>query len=295
MTEPTNADLRRLLLIRRFEERLLELFAAGEISGTTHTCLGQEYIPVAMAPLLRDDFVFSNHRGHGHYLAHCDDLEGLLAEVLGREGAVCNGVGGSQHLRTDTFISTGVQGESVPAAVGVALHYRHAGLPRIAAAYIGDGTWGEGSVYEGLNMAALWGLPLLLIVEHNQIAQSTPTVLQLAGTVPGRAAGFGVDCVEVTDNDVAAIRDTVAPVVQKVRAGQPAVLVFHTARIGPHSKGDDTRTKDQVAELRAAEWLAGYTARMPDQVAEADDWARARVAEAVQDVLARPMSTWPAR
>src|SRR5262245_23441284 len=99
-------DLELALLIRRFEERLLSLFAAGELSGTTHTCLGQEYIPVALAPLLTEDFVFSHHRGHGHYLAHCADPEGLLAELMGREGGVCGGVGGSQHLRRERFLST---------------------------------------------------------------------------------------------------------------------------------------------------------------------------------------------
>src|SRR5262245_52932230 len=120
-------DLDLAVLIRRFEEGLLRLFSSGALSGTTHTCLGQEYVPVALAPLLADDFVFSNHRGHGHYLAHCGDPEGLLAELMGREGAVCHGVGGSQHLRRERFLSTGVQGESLPAAVGVALHYKHCG------------------------------------------------------------------------------------------------------------------------------------------------------------------------
>ncbi len=296
MVTASDDDLRLMLLIRRFEERLLDLFAQGLISGTTHTCLGQEYIPVAMAPLLRGDFVLSNHRGHGHFLAHCGDLDGLLAEVLGRAGAVCDGVGGSQHLRAENFISTGVQGESVPAAAGIALHYRHAGLPKVAAVYIGDGTWGEGAVYEGMNIAALWGLPLLVLVEDNQIAQTTPTRLQLAGTIAGRAAAFGLGCVEVSGHDVEAIRDLVAPVVEQVRTRrEPQVVVFRTRRIGPHSKGDDTRPPDEVRALRAADWLPGYANELPDRVAAADAWATSRLDAALAGVLARPQSSWAPR
>jgi pyruvate dehydrogenase E1 component alpha subunit len=289
-------DLELLLLIRRFEETLLELFAAGQVSGTTHTCLGQEYVPVVLAPLLRGDFVFSNHRGHGHYLAHCGDPEGLLAEILGRDGAVCHGVGGSQHLRRPGFVSTGVQGESIPAAVGVALHFRHVGERRVAVAYVGDGTWGEGGVYEGLNMAKLWEVPLLVVVEHNRVAQSTPSDRQLAGTLPTRAAAFGIGCAEVTGSDVAAIREAVRPVVDKVRADrQPHVIVFHTARLGPHSKGDDSRPAEEVAALRETDWLASYRSADPDRVAAAEARVRRRLDAAVETVLGRPLSTWTDR
>src|SRR6185437_13571078 len=107
LSPPSAADLDRLLMIRHFEQALLELFSQGRLNGTTHTCLGQEYIPVALYPLLDEgDFVFSNHRGHGHYLARFDDPAGLLAEIMGREGAVCNGVGGSQHIFRDRYLST---------------------------------------------------------------------------------------------------------------------------------------------------------------------------------------------
>ncbi|WP_433423707.1 thiamine pyrophosphate-dependent enzyme [Microtetraspora malaysiensis] len=119
---PSDQDLRSLLLIRHFELALLRLFEQGAVSGTTHTCLGQEYVPVALAPLLLDeDFVFSNHRGHGHFLARHAEPYGLLAEIMGREGALCGGVGGSQHVYHRRFLSTGVQGESLPVATGVAL------------------------------------------------------------------------------------------------------------------------------------------------------------------------------
>ncbi|SVC73219.1 uncharacterized protein METZ01_LOCUS326073, partial [marine metagenome] len=124
LTELLDADLERLILIREFELLLLHLFSQGKLNGTTHTCLGQEYIPVSVSRFLTEaDFVFSNHRGHGHYLARFDDPSGLLAEIMGREGGICHGVGGSQHLYRDRqHLSTGIQGESLPVAVGVALH-----------------------------------------------------------------------------------------------------------------------------------------------------------------------------
>ena len=158
-------DLQRLLLIRHFENLLLNLFDAGKLNGTTHTCLGQEYIPVALAPLLQAaDYVFSNHRGHGHYLSHFDDPAGLLAEIMGKQGAVCHGVGGSQHIKRGRYLSTGVQGESLPVANGVAIAVKREGLGGVALTYIGDGTWGQGAVYEALNLAKLWSLPVVVLV-----------------------------------------------------------------------------------------------------------------------------------
>ncbi len=285
-------DLDLAVLIRRFEEELLRLFASGELSGTTHTCLGQEYVPVALAPLLAGDFVFSNHRGHGHYLAHCRDPEGLLAELLGREGGVCGGVGGSQHLRTERFLSTGVQGESLPAAVGVGLHFTRTGQRRVVAAYIGDGTWGEGAVYEALNLARLWSVPLLVVVEHNRIAQSTPTEQQLAGTIAGRAAAFGITFSETHSTDVGEVRAAAAPHIERVRdTHAPHVLLLHTTRLGPHSKGDDSRPAEEVHRLWQDDWLARYAGRFPERFALADAAARRRITDLVAEVLARPLAS----
>ncbi|MFI6133698.1 thiamine pyrophosphate-dependent dehydrogenase E1 component subunit alpha [Micromonospora sp. NPDC051141] len=285
-----DADLDAGLLIRRFEEELLRLYADGHLAGTTHTCLGQEHIPVALAPLLTGDYVFSNHRGHGHYLAHRADPHGLLAELLGRDGGVCHGHGGSQHLRRDGFLSTGVQGESLPAAVGVGLHLNRTGQDRIVAAYVGDGTWGEGAVYEALNMAQLWRVPLLVVVEHNRIAQSTPTTAQLAGTIAGRVAGFGITVSESDSLDLNEVRAAAAPHVARVRAlRQPHVLVQHTVRLGPHSKGDDSRAADELRELRRLDWLERYAAAYPEQFSAADARARRRVADVSAEVLSRPL------
>jgi pyruvate dehydrogenase E1 component alpha subunit len=291
---PADEDLDLLLLIRHFEAGLLDLFGQGRLNGTTHTCLGQEYIPVALGPLLAErDFVFSNHRGHGHYLARFRDPHGLLAEIMGRDGAVCRGVGGSQHIYRDTYLSTGVQGESLPVAVGVALRLKREALGRLAVTYIGDGTWGEGSVYEALNMAQLWGLPLLVVVENNRIAQSTATADQMAGTIAGRAAAFGVRHHLVTGNDVTGIRAELAPLITVARHEcRPLVVEFDTYRAGPHSKGDDTRDAALIEEAAAHDWYASYARWFPEQFDDADARQRAFVAEVVREVSERPLSTW---
>ena len=284
-------DLAQLLLIRRFEEKLLELFGQGLLGGTTHTCLGQEYIPVALRPLLTgDDFVFSNHRGHGHYLARFADPAGLLAEIMGREGAVCEGVGGSQHILRERFLSTGVQGESLPVAAGAALHLKRREPGRLACVHIGDGTWGEGAVYEALNMASLWELPLLVVVEHNGIAQSTPTELQLAGTIAARAAAFGIAHHRTESTDVEHIRTDLGELVDRVRGeSRPLVVEFATHRLGPHSKGDDTRAESVVRAAREHDWYPRYRSAEPERVDRLDSAAIELVERVARDVAERPL------
>ncbi|HEV2377422.1 MAG TPA: thiamine pyrophosphate-dependent dehydrogenase E1 component subunit alpha [Streptosporangiaceae bacterium] len=282
-------DLYLLLLIRRFEQELLRLFSNGLIDGTTHTCLGQEYVPVALSALLGpDDYVFSNHRGHGHYLARFDDPASLLAEIMGRAGAVCGGVGGSQHIHRGTYFSSGVQGESLPVALGAALHLKRHGGGSLALAYIGDGTFGQGTVYEALNMAALWGAPLVVVVENNHIAQTTPIDRHLSGTIAGRAAAFGLAFHRITTCDVPAIRAGLEPLVRRVRGREePLVVEFDTVRLGPHSKGDDPRGDDELARLRSRDWCTRYEEDYPDQFGEADAEACAAVDAVVADVLTR--------
>jgi len=285
-------DLRLGLLIRRFEKKLLELFEQGRINGTTHTCLGQEYIPVALRSLLRlDDFVFSNHRGHGHYLARYGDPHGLLAEIMGRAGAVCGGVGGSQHILRDRYLSTGVQGESLPVATGMALALKRSSPGSLACAYVGDGTWGEGAVYEALNVAQLWRLPLVVVVENNGIAQSTATEIQMAGTIEGRCKGFGIRYKRIESADIDDIRYQLKPSFQSVRKFvHPLVIEFQTFRLGPHSKGDDTRPAAVVADIRQHDWCRRYAIEFPTQFKRCDDEMRACIDRIAEEVAARPLA-----
>jgi acetoin:2,6-dichlorophenolindophenol oxidoreductase subunit alpha len=180
----------------------------------------------------------------------------------------------------------------VPVAAGVALHLKRAEPGRLAVVYIGDGTWGEGAVYEALNLAALWRLPLLVVVENNGIAQSTPTASHLAGSIAGRARGFGVDHVGVTGADVAAIRRRLAPPIARARAEcRPLVVECRTVRLGPHSKGDDSRDAAEVARLTADDWYPRYADAYPERFAAADRRQRELAVRCAEDVEKRPPVT----
>lgn len=290
LTPLADEDLKLALFIRHFERKLLDLFEEGQINGTTHTCIGQEYIPVALRPLLDlRDFVFSNHRGHGHYLARYEDPHGLLAEIMGRAGAVCDGVGGSQHILRDRYLSTGVQGQSLPVATGVALALKRSAPGSLACAYVGDGTWGEGSTYEALNMARLWRLPLVVVVENNGIAQSTATETQMAGTIAGRCKAFEVWHHRVDSMDINRIRDELEPLFRRVRDSLlPLVIEFATHRVGPHSKGDDSRPAEALEYVRSRDWCGRYAKEFPAQFARWDAPLRERVDEIAEEVAALP-------
>lgn len=255
---------RRMYLIRRFEETLLDMFSKGLLVGTTHTCIGQEADAVGVIEHLRPglDQVVSNHRCHGHYIAFTGDVAGLAAEVMGRSGGTCSGRGGSQHLCRDGFYTNGVQGSIVPLATGIALAERERGAGAVTTVFIGDGTLGQGAVYECLNMASLWNLPLLIVVENNRYAQTTPVELAVAGSVPDRARAFGVHAVHLETTDVEEVHAAAGELVDGVRAGRPAALVIDTYRLRAHSKGDDVRDPSEVDARWATEPLVVAGARL---------------------------------
>jgi TPP-dependent pyruvate/acetoin dehydrogenase alpha subunit len=237
-----------MYLIRKFEMRLLELFTEGKLFGTTHTYVGQEAVAVSVISNLKDtDVVFSNHRCHGHYLAKEDDPEGLLAEIMGRVGGVCAGRGGSQHLCKNNFFSNGIQGGYLPNALGMAFYEKYKNTGNIIVAFIGDGTLGEGSVYETLNMASLWKVPLLIVVENNGYAQTTPIENNLAGSIVKRAEAFSIDTGEIESNDASVLYARFKKIINKIRLkGTPHFEVVHTYRFNAHSKGDDYRNKKEI-------------------------------------------------
>jgi acetoin:2,6-dichlorophenolindophenol oxidoreductase subunit alpha len=256
---------RRMRFIRRFEERLLELFEEGLLNGTTHACIGQEADAVAVMEHLRDDdHVFSNHRCHGHYLARTGDARGLLAEIMGRSDGVCAGIGGSQHLAAPGFKSNGVQGGIVPAAAGIALANQLSGGDAISVVFIGDGTLGEGVVYESLNLASLWQLPLLIVLEDNAWSQSTPSHMNLAGSMRGRFEAFGIPVEEVDSTDIAQISPVAERAVGLVRQGGPCALIIHTYRLCHHSKNDDNRPREEVEARMELDPLLLHAPRLGD-------------------------------
>lgn len=241
----------KLYTIRRFEETVLENFPKGVFFGTTHTYLGQEANAVGvLGSLEANDVVFSNHRCHGHFLAYGGDTRALFAELMGKASGVCGGRGGSQHLQWRNFYSNGVQGGIAPVATGMALAEKVKASRAATVVFLGDGTLGEGAVYEALNLAALWGAPILYVVENNRIAQTTPIEQGLAGSIAARFAAFGIPACELDSSDVAVIQPAAAALLDEIRRQTaPRALILHTCRFGPHSKGDDTRPAEVVARL----------------------------------------------
>ncbi len=263
--EGKNARLhRRMYFIRRFEERLLSLFEEGVLNGTTHAYIGQEADAVGiMEHLQSHDHIFSNHRCHGHYLARTGDAYGLLAEIMGKREGVCGGLGGSQHIGTSMFKSNGIQGGIVPTAAGIALSHKLKQTGGISTVFIGDGTLGEGVVYESLNIASLWKLPLFLVLENNQWAQSTPLQLNLAGDMAARFSAFDIPVREYSGTDVLEIERIADEEIQAVRQDQmPRALILHTYRLCHHSKNDDNRPEEEVKKHRALEPLVVHANRV---------------------------------
>jgi acetoin:2,6-dichlorophenolindophenol oxidoreductase subunit alpha len=285
--EPRDARLyRRMRFIRRFEETLLALFEEGVLNGTTHACIGQEADAVGlMEHLHEEDHVFSNHRCHGHFLARTGDAFGLLAEVMGKPAGLCAGIGGSQHICAPGFKSNGIQGGIVPAAAGIAMAEQLRGSDGLSVVFLGDGTLGEGLVYETLNLTALWQLPLLIVLEDNGWSQSTPRSLNLAGDITARFTAFGLPVVEVDTTDVLEIHAAAGETVSgcRLRRG-PGVLVVHTYRLCHHSKNDDNRPIAEVQARWAYDPLVVHGARLsPDERAAIER----EVEEALEDCVAR--------
>jgi TPP-dependent pyruvate/acetoin dehydrogenase alpha subunit len=244
---------RSIFLLRRFDEVVLENYPRGVFFGTTHTYLGQEANAVGVLNHIRpEDVIFSNHRCHGHFLAAGGDPRTLFAELMGKSTGVCGGRGGSQHLYWNNFYSNGVQGGIVPVATGMALAEKRKGSGAVVVCFLGDGTLGEGVVYEALNLAALWQAPVLYVVENNHIAQTTPVEMALAGEISARFNAFGIPAYELDTSDVLEISPCAKALLVEVRSsGTPRGLILHTVRFGPHSKGDDTRPHEVITRLRA--------------------------------------------
>jgi 2-oxoisovalerate dehydrogenase E1 component len=236
--------LQEALKIRRAEELLLEAFRNGLIKGTIHSCIGQEIIPVLVNKHFSDAFWFSNHRGHGHYLAKTKDFAGLFAEILGREGAVNCGIGGSQHINSERFMSNGIQGGQAGIAAGISsgrLSSNHK-----AVFFLGDGTLGAGHIYEAWNIAVLEQSRVLYVLEDNEISQSTPSKNNFRGNVKSRAQGFGLKYLEASSSDISGLQAQIKSAHINVEKGMPTLLHIHTQRLGPHSKGDDNRSEEDI-------------------------------------------------
>ncbi|MBD73887.1 MAG: pyruvate dehydrogenase [Rickettsiales bacterium] len=241
-------EIKEGILIRNVEEKLLELFKDGYLNGTVHTCVGQELIGVFISKYLnKNDHIVSNHRGHGHYLSRFKDIEGLIAEVMGKRSGCSGGYGGSQHLFNNNFLSNGIQGGMVPIATGIGLYYRLKNTSNISIAYIGDGTLGEGILYESLNIASKWNIPLLIVMENNRYAQSTSIDQTFAGDIKKRIQGFGIEYKKTNSIDIEHLDNTINSSINFVRKNsKPLFIEIETYRLNAHSKGDDNRSMEEI-------------------------------------------------
>lgn len=243
----------RMFLIRKTEERFLKLFSDGVLNGTVHTCIGQEACAVgAISALNKEkDVVFSNHRAHGHFIAYCDKVEELIAELMGKKTGICRGIGGSQHLHFGNMYTNGIQGGIVPVAIGAALAEKEKKSDAIVMVFIGDGTMGQGVVYESFNIASLWSLPVVFVLEDNKYAQSTPKEKAHSGVLTTRPASFGIKIYHTTENTIESVYELSNEAVNFTRNKQkPSFIHLETYRFSPHSKGDDFRSKEEIENYK---------------------------------------------
>jgi acetoin:2,6-dichlorophenolindophenol oxidoreductase subunit alpha len=234
---------RQMMLVRRSEERLVKLFADGEVPGFLHLSLGQEAVPVGVcAALEKEDTIASTHRGHGHALAKGVDLAGFFAELMGREEGVCRGRGGSIHvadIRAGMLGANGIVGGGLAIALGSALAQQVRGTGKIAVAFFGDGAMAEGVLHECLNLAALWELPLLFVCENNGWSEFSPLEKQFAAQLGALAATFGIPAAKVEGSDVEAVHEAARDTTARIRGGEgPGVLECLTQRWRGHFEGD---------------------------------------------------------
>ncbi|HLO64106.1 MAG TPA: thiamine pyrophosphate-dependent enzyme [Azonexus sp.] len=281
------------LLIRETEKLILELFSRGLVSGTTHTCLGQELCQMSVVRALShpDDHVLSNHRNHGHFMTYSGDFVGLVAEIMGRQSGICGGYGGSQHIAFRNFHSNGVQAGMTGISVGLAAANKSRGSSGIVAVVVGDGTLGEGLLYESMNLASIWKVPVLFVVEHNGIAQTTYTRDTIGGDIILRGKAFGLSTWRLSDRDENFMTDVERVVAAVRESGHPGMLVIDTGRLGPHSKGDDLRDPAELAGLVSGDPLMALAARLSEnEVAEITARCREYVAQVEQAALASPIA-----
>ncbi len=308
--EPTREQAlgiyRMMHLIRRFEERVAECFAGGEIPGFIHLSVGQEAVPAAVCALLReDDLVAATHRGHGQCLAKGADPRRMMAELFGRATGYCRGRGGSMHLchlPRGILGTNGVVGANLPIAVGTALAAQIRGSGQVTVGFFGDGAANTGAAHEALNLASVWDLPLVFVCENNLYAEFTPQAVHTKATaIAERAAAYKMAGVTVDGNDAVAVFAAAADALDRARHGAgPTLVEALTYRYRGHHEGDPMayRTKEEVESWRQRDpiprfqgWLLGK-----GFLSEADD--QRLVAEVKSEVDAATefarQSPWPA-
>jgi TPP-dependent pyruvate/acetoin dehydrogenase alpha subunit len=237
---------RRMLMIRLFEEHVNDLYTRALMPGLAHLYIGEEAVAVGICEVLKpEDYITSTHRGHGHCLAKGASLDRMFAELLGKEAGYCKGKGGSMHIAdpdTGNLGANAIVGGSAGIATGAALTAKRLQNGQVSVCFFGDGALGQGLLYEVMNMASLWKLPVIYVCENNLYNEYTHNSETLAGDMLTRAAAFGMQAKSVDGQDVRAVYGTAQDLIGRVREGAgPAFLLCNTYRFMGHHVGDISR------------------------------------------------------
>jgi acetoin:2,6-dichlorophenolindophenol oxidoreductase subunit alpha len=310
--DKTRLDLYRVMVLSRtFEEAILREYhadkkpafdiGAGLVPGEMHLSAGQEPVAAGVCAHLRaEDAVTATHRPHHVAIAHGVDLDKMTAEIFGREGGLGHGRGGHMHLFDPQvhFSCSGIIAEGLPPALGQAFAFARAGSDRVAVAFTGEGAANQGAFHESLNLAALWKLPVVFVVEDNDWAISVPRGVSTAiASNADRAAAYGIPGWRIDDNDVEAIYAAAGTAVGRARAGQgPTLLEIHTLRLWGHFEGDPQAYRPELDDVPGQDPIPAYEQRLTqDGVLDADaakaikDEASARVEKAVEFAKSSPV------
>jgi acetoin:2,6-dichlorophenolindophenol oxidoreductase subunit alpha len=261
-----------MVKIRKFEERVAELFAAGKIPGFVHLYIGEEAVATGVCANLTDkDYITSTHRGHGHVISKGGDLKSMMAELFGRKTGYCKGKGGSMHIADmDLGIlgANGIVGGGPPLAAGAALAVQLQGNDAVAACFFGDGASNQGTTHEAMNLASCWKLPVVFVNENNLYGISCCTSKSMCvADIADRAAAYDIPGVVVDGNDVIAVYEAATEAVKRARAGDgPSLIECKTYRHHGHFEGDPClyRTDDELAEWKGKDPIPRFEKKLTD-------------------------------
>jgi pyruvate dehydrogenase E1 component alpha subunit len=298
------AFYREMLLIRRFEEKAGQLYGMGKIAGFCHLYIGQEAVVTGMQACLKEgDQVITGYRDHGHMLACGMDPNGVMAELTGRIGGLSRGKGGSMHMfskEKNFYGGHGIVGAQVPLGTGLAFANKYRGNDNVSLAYFGDGAANQGQVYEAFNMASLWKLPVVYVIENNMYAMGTSVERHASETeLYKRGISFEIEGEEVDGMDVLAVREAGEKAVKHARSGKgPYILEMKTYRYRGHSMSDPAkyRKREEVDDIRShhdpIEGLKGQIIELghatEDDLKKIDNEIKAIVKEAADFSLESP-------
>jgi acetoin:2,6-dichlorophenolindophenol oxidoreductase subunit alpha len=295
----------RMLRIRAFETQANQLYLSAKMPGLTHLYIGEEAVAVGVCAALRDDdYITSTHRGHGHCLAKGAAVDRMFAELLGKEPGYCHGKGGSMHIADHEHGNLGanaIVGGSTGIATGAAFSAKRRGTDQVAVCFIGEGALGQGLLYEVMNLAALWTLPVIYVCENNLYNEYTSYLEVTAGDILARPRAFGIHALEVDGQDVRAVYAAAAGLVRRAReGGGPAFLLCQTYRYHGHHVGDVDRSyyrsKEEEELWRGGrdplrllgDWLLAQGLADEDALRSLEDEVRAEVEDGVRFALDAP-------